>query len=192
MGSLAPLYRPSARKRDRNRRSVYSFQQRSLVDPMIDVFNGASMDFSCDVRETSVVPTQAFSLFNGQFVQDMALAAAARIAREVTAPRARIGRAFQLTFGRYPAEPELRLSLAHYEISKARHAAHPALPRQPKQPIVHMITGELTGERHRFVQPEDPADFQENLHPSQVDAETRALANVMLSLFNSNEFVYVY
>jgi hypothetical protein len=159
---------------------------------MIDVFNGASMDFSCERRETSVVPTQAFTLFNGQFVQDMALAAAARIKGEAATPRLRIERAFQLMFGRLPAEPELRISLTRYEKARAQHAAHPAQPRPPKQPVTHTITSELTGEQHRFVQQEDPAEFEENLHPSQADAETRALANIMLALFNSNEFAYVY
>jgi len=192
MGSLAPVFRPSARKRDRNRRAVYTFQQRSLVDPMIEVFNGASMDFSCERRETSVVPTQAFSLLNGQFVRDMALAAAARIEREAATPETRIGRAFQLAFGRSPSEHERRLSLAHYEKSRVHHASHPPPPRAVRQPVVHMITSELTGEQHRFVQQEDPAAFEENVHPSETTPATRALANIMLSLFNSNEFVYVY
>ena len=192
MGSLAPVYRASARKRDRHRRTIYSFQQRSLVDPMIDVFNGASMDFSCERRETSVVPTQAFALLNSQFVQDMALAAAARIEREAPAPSAQIGRAFQLAFGRLPSEAERSLSLAHYRKSRLQHGTHPPPPPAPPQPIVHMITSELTGEQQRFVQQEDPLEYEMNLHPSQVGPGTRALANLMLSLFNSNEFVYVY
>jgi hypothetical protein len=192
MGSLAPVYRASARKRDRNRRTIYTFQQRSLMDPLIDVFNGASMDFSCERREASVIPTQAFSLLNGQFSQDMALAAAARIEREAATPAARITRAFHLTLGRAPSTPELQLSLAHFEKSRAHHTAHPPPPRAAKQPVVHMITSELTGEQHRFVQQEDPAEIEENLHPAQVGPATRALANIMLSLFNSNEFVYVY
>ncbi len=194
MGSLAPVYRASARKRDRNRRTVYTFQQRSLVDPMIDVFNGASMDFSCERRETSIVPTQAFALFNGQFVHDMALAAAVRIEREDAAatPAARIARAFQLALGRAPSAAEAKLSLAHYEKSRLAHAARAPLPPTASQPIVHRITSELTGERHRFVQPEDPAPVERNLHPSEVGPGTRALADITLSLFNTNEFVYVY
>ena len=195
MGSLAPVYRASARRRDRNRRTVYSFQQRSLADPLIDVFNGASMDFSCERRETSMVPTQAFALFNGQFVHDMALAAATRIEREESAaatPAARIARAFQLALGRAPSAREARLSLAHYEKSRLAHAAQAPLPPAARQPVVHMITSELTGERHRFVQPEDPAEVERNPHPSQVRPETRALADIALSLFNTNEFVYVY
>jgi hypothetical protein len=192
MGSLAPVYRPSARKRDRNRRSVYSFQQRSLIDPMIDVFNGASMDFSCERRETSVVPTQAFTLFNSQFVQDMALAGAARVTREAPAPRARIDRTFQLAFGRLPTDQEARISLARYEEARSWYSAHPAPPRVRKEPVVHMITSELTGEQHRFVQQEDPAEYEENLEPSQASPEIRALANILLALFNSNEFAYVY
>ena len=193
MGSLAPVYRASARKRDRNRRTVYTFQQRSLVDPMIDVFNGASMDFSCERRETSIVPTQAFALFNGQFVHDMALAAAVRIEREDAAatPAARIARAFQLALGRAPSAAEAKLSLAHYDKSRLAHGAQAPLPPTVTEPVVHMITSELTGERHRFVQPEDPVEVERNLHPSKVGPETRALADITLSIFNTNEFVYV-
>ena len=37
-----PAYRPSPTKRERNRRTIYTFQKRSLIDPLVEVFNGAS------------------------------------------------------------------------------------------------------------------------------------------------------
>ena len=192
MGSLQPLYRPSARKADRNRRSIYSFQQRSLVDPMIEVFNGPTMDLSCERRESSTVPTQSFALFNSQFVHDMALALAARLEREERTPEARIERAFQLVFARSPTAGELRAVLAHWRTMTAHHAKTPPPSKARPAPIVHTIMSELTGERHQFTHPEDPAEFEANLHPSDVTPEVRAMADVALALLNANEFVYVY
>jgi hypothetical protein len=192
MGSLAPAYHASAQKRLRNRRTVYTFQQRSLIDPMIEVFNGPSLDFSCERRDASTVPTQAFTLFNGPFVHDMALAFANRVAREAGDPAARIDRAFRLAFGRAPSAEETKLSLAHLARMTRYHRATPPPAKPAPQPLVHTITSELTGEQFRFVQQEDPAPHEENLQPGDVGPEVRALADVTLALLNANEFVYVY
>jgi len=192
MGSLQPLYHPSPLKRQRNRRTIYTFQQRSLIDPMVDVFNGPSLDLSCERRETSTVPTQAFALFNGQFVHDMALAMAARLQREATTPAAQIDRAFRLVYGRTPAPEEKQLAIAHLARQTEYHKATPPPAKPEKKPIVHTITSELTGEKSSFVQLEDPAPYQENLSPRDVATATRALADLALVLLNSNEFVYVY
>ena len=113
MGSLAPAYQVSPRKRDRNRRTIYTFQQRSLIDPLVDVFNGPGLDLSCDRRETSTVPTQAFALLNSQFASDMALAFAARVERDAPSLEARIRRAFALAYGRAPSAAELAQSRQH-------------------------------------------------------------------------------
>jgi hypothetical protein len=192
MGSLAPAYHASPLKRLRNRRSIYAFQQRSLVDPMIEVFNGASMDLSCERREASTVPTQAFALFNSQFVQDMALAFAARLERELASPRARLERAFQLTYGRAPRQEELEMAISHLaKMTEAHRHSPPPARGQPKA-LVHKITSELTGETFLFTQQPDPEAFEANLHPSEVKPETRALADVALVLLNSNEFAYIY
>jgi hypothetical protein len=194
MGSLAPVYRPSPTRRERNRRTIYTFQQRTLPDPMVEVFNGPTMDLSCERREATVLPTQAFSLFNGEFVNDMALAFAARVAREATAPtpEARIARAFQLAFGRVPSKEESALAVEHYQKMLAYHQAHPASPRPEPKPVVHKITSELTGESFEFRQMESPSTYEHNLHASQVGPDVRALADITLGLLNSNEFVYVY
>jgi hypothetical protein len=192
MGSLAPAYHPSPKKRQRNRRTIYAFQQRSLVDPMVDVFNGPSLDMSCERREASIVPTQAFTLWNGQFVHDMALAFALRLEKEAAGLDARVDRAFQLAYGRAPSADETRMVKAHYEKMVEHHRRTPAPARLERKPLVHQITSELTGETFRFVQQEDPVSYEENAHPSMVGVETRALADVALVLLNSNEFVYAY
>jgi len=192
MGSLAPAYHASARKRDRNRRSVYNFQQRSLADPMIEAFNGPNMDVSCERREAATVPTQAFTLFNGQFVHDIALAFAARVEREAASVEGRVDRMFRRAFGRAPEATERRKALDHVARMTALHRALPPPPKPEKKPLIHQITSELTGEQHSFLQQSDPEDYEENLHPSAVGPQTRALADLALVLFNSNEFIYVY
>ncbi len=192
MGSLAPAYRASPEKRLRNRRTIYTFQQRSLVDPMIDVFNGPSLDLSCERRDASTTPSQAFALFNSRFAHDMGLAMASRIERQEAAAPARIDLAFRLAYGRRPSTAELSRSLAHLKKLAAHHRTAPPPPKPVRQPVAHLITSELTGETFRFVQPEDPAPYEENLDPSQVSAETRALADLALVLLNSSEFVYIY
>ena len=192
MGSLAPAYRPSPLKRQRNRRTVYTFQQRSLIDPIVEVFNGPSLDLSCERREATVVPTQAFSLFNSQFVNDMALAMAVRLAREAPDPKTRVVRAFRLAYGRIPADDEIKSALAHLDRMTRHHRATSPPPPPARIPVVHTITSELTGKNFRFVQQEEPGEYEENLHPRDVSPETRALADLALVLMNSNEFIYVY
>ena len=82
--------------RQRNRRTVCTFQQRSLVDRMIQVFNGPSLDLSCERRKASTVPTQALGLFKSQLTNDSALAMAVRLERESTIVEGRIRRGFEL------------------------------------------------------------------------------------------------
>ena len=70
------LRRPISRRatrRERNRRTIYTFQQRSLIDPMMEVFNGPTGSVVRAARDVDS-PDAGFSLFNGQFVNDMALA----------------------------------------------------------------------------------------------------------------------
>jgi len=192
MGSLAPPYHPSAKKRERNRRTIYTFQQRSLLDPSIEVFNGPSLDLSCERRESSTVPTQAFALFNSAFSHDMALAFAARLQAERPDLDSRLRRGYQLAFGRDPGANELAAARAHVVRMTALHRASPPPAKPERKPLVHKITSELTGEVFEFVQQEDPAPYEPNLHASDVSPEVRALADFTLALINSNEFVYVY
>lgn len=192
MGSLQPLYQASPLKRQRNRRTVYTFQQRSLIDPMVEVFNGPTLDLSCERREASTVPTQAFALFNGQFVHDMALAFAARLEKEQGSLDGRVERAFALAFNRKPAREEKEMALAHIRKQTAYHEKTAPPTKAKAEPIVHTIVSELTGEKSQFVQKQDTRPYEANLHPSDVGAGTRALADFALVLLNANEFVYVY
>ncbi|MDA0204542.1 MAG: PSD1 and planctomycete cytochrome C domain-containing protein [Acidobacteria bacterium] len=192
MGTLRPAYQPSPAKADRNRRSIYSFQQRSLIDPLIESFNGATVDLSCERRESSTVPTQAFALLNSEFSHDMALAMAARLERQADTADAQIELAFRLAFNRAPTPDELSAASAHVARMQARHEQHSAAPRPADEPVIHEISSELTGESYSFQQVESTVEYEQNLHPSEASPHTRALAALTLALLNANEFVYVY
>jgi len=57
---------------DQARRSVYVKIKRSLMVPFFAAFDAADTDTACPVRNTTVVPTQALSLLNSQFIQEQA------------------------------------------------------------------------------------------------------------------------
>jgi hypothetical protein len=84
------------------RRSVYLFQRRSLTYPLIEVFDGPTMNQSCPKRSETTVAPQALALFNGEFCREEARAFADRIARDADP----VGLAFRLAFTRPPSDAE--------------------------------------------------------------------------------------
>ncbi len=55
------------------RRSVYVHVKRSLLVPILATHDAADTDFSCPVRYTTTVPTQALGLLNGAFANEQAV-----------------------------------------------------------------------------------------------------------------------
>ena len=55
---------------ERDRRSLYMYQQRSLVLPFVKVFDGTQLDESCAAREVTTVTPQVFVLFNSKFAHE--------------------------------------------------------------------------------------------------------------------------
>src|SRR5207249_343600 len=81
MGSLAPPYKPSPKREQRNRRTIYTVQIRTLMNPLLQVFNEPSTDLTCERRDSTTVTPQVFALFNSQCAHDLALAMANRLSR---------------------------------------------------------------------------------------------------------------
>ena len=193
MGTFAAAWTPNPKPEQRHRRSIYALKIRGLRDPFREVFNAPAPDFSCENREASTVTPQVFSLFNGKASYERALALAHRAVREGGTDEGALRRCFQLAYGRLPDAEELRLCLAHW---RAMEEHQKSLTREtPKPPleVKREAVEENTGERFTFSERlEAYADFVPDLQPDAVDARTRALADVCLVLFNSNEFAYVY
>ena len=193
MGTFAAAWVPNPLPEQRHRRSLYALKTRGQRDPFMEVFNEPGPDFSCETRELSTVTPQVFSLFNGQASCDRALALANRVVKEKTDDNRNVQRLFQLTYGRSPTSEEERLTIQHWNkmtaVQSKLHVDRPAPPLN----VIREAVEENTGEKFTFHEKLDAyADFVPDLQPSNVDARTRALADICLALFNSNEFAFVY
>ncbi|MBW3542402.1 MAG: PSD1 and planctomycete cytochrome C domain-containing protein [Planctomycetes bacterium] len=193
MGSVAPAYQPSATPEERNRRTIYAFRYRTLPDPLLEVLNRPGSEHSCERRDETTVTPQAFTLFNGQFAHDRALALAGRLMKDTPDPAARVDRAFSLTYSRAPTDEERRLCLDHVERMTAHHRGHQPVEVPLPESVTREMVEELTGETFEWTEELDvlKAGYQRDLKPWDVGPEVRGLAELCLVLLNSNEFAYV-
>ncbi|PHR88669.1 MAG: hypothetical protein COA78_36300 [Blastopirellula sp.] len=193
MGTFAAAWTPNPLPDERNRRSLYVLKLRGLIDPLLEVFNTPSPDFSCEKREASIVTPQVFSLFNGQNTHTRALTLAARALKETGNDRDAIKRCFQLTLSREPSPLELKEFVEHWhDIENSLPKKAPAHTK-PLLEVVREAVEENTGEKFTFVeQLFSNENFVSDLQPADVNRHTRALSDVCLVILNSNEFVYVY
>jgi hypothetical protein len=184
MGTLTPAYRPSPTRAERNRRMIYAFQKRGLPNPMIDVLNGPSFNESTPTRDATTIPTQAFAMLNSDFANHRALALAARADS--------LDQVFLLALGRRPTTKESGITLDFLRRREAYYKQHPAPPEPAPKPLIRSITSELTGTAVQVEEDQLPVKYETDLQPSHVSPHVRALADVAVALFNSNEFIYVY
>lgn len=193
MGSIAPAYQPSPSPEERHRRSIYAYQLRGLPNPMLEVFNKPSADLSCEGRIESTVTPQAFTLFNSQNTYDRALALAIRLQEEEDALKAQIERALWLAWNRKPTGEEIEKSVAHVEKMLDYHLENEPVAQEYPVMVKRTMFEEMTGEEFSYT---EKLDIYENYDADtqawEVDAPTRALADLCLVLYNSNEFIYIY
>ena len=67
---------------DQNRRSVYIHVKRSLLTPILSVFDFPDPDLTCEERFVTLQPGQALSLLNSEFIHEQASRLAASIEAE--------------------------------------------------------------------------------------------------------------
>jgi len=105
------------------RRTIYTFQRRSVVVPMMEVFDGANMSESCARRNITTVAPQAFSLLNSEFTNTEAKYFAGRVMKLAGNDAERqIDEAFRLALGRAPTVEETGKARALFVHSDARDA----------------------------------------------------------------------
>jgi hypothetical protein len=97
---------------EQNRRSVYIFTRRSLLDPMLVMHDSADTDSHCSVRFTTTVPTQALSMMNGEFMNKRALAFAERLRNAADTPAKQVQLGIELVTSRPATKPEIDRGLA--------------------------------------------------------------------------------
>jgi mono/diheme cytochrome c family protein len=193
MGSIAPAYQPSPTPEERHSRSIYAYQLRGLPNPMLEVFNKPNADISCEGRIASTVTPQAFTLFNSQHTYDRALALAIRLQQEERDREAQISRAMWLAWNRVPTGEEIAKSQAHVEKMLDYHQENDPVPQEYPVMVERTMFEEMTGEEFSYTEKLDIYEnFESDTKAWEVDAPTRALADLCLVLYNSNEFIYIY
>jgi len=193
MGTFAPSYVPDTKPAQRNRRSVYALKLRGQRDPFMTTFNQPGPDKSCELRDSSNVTPQVFTLFNSEESSDRALAFAARVLKETKGDNEAVRRAFQLAFGRVPNKAEAGDALQLWRQTTEEQAKRKPEPRSYPTEVIRSANEENTGETFTFVEKLfEYQDYQPDLQPHQVDARTRGFADICLALLNANEFLYVY
>jgi hypothetical protein len=198
--SIAPAYQPSPTPEQRNRRSVYAYQVRGQADPFSELFNQPNPNESCESRETAAVTPQAFALLNSETMNDRAIAIAERIlleSQKESGPEKsdlqdQIRRAFRYILKREPS-PRERQRLSEYALKMIPyHQTHAAQPTVYPTKITRSLVEEFTGRPFEYEEILPVfEDYRADTKADQVSAESKALADVCLLLFNTNEFLYV-
>ena len=190
--SLAPAYQASPTPEERNRRTVYAYQVRGQADPFTELFNQPNPNESCESRESAAVTPQVFTLLNSDSLTDRSIAFAKRLKKESDNVNSQIRRAFNLVFGREPAEAEIQ-RLVNYvnDMHEYHKTSQPAQSEYPKR-ITRSLVEEFTGKPFEYTEILPVFEnYTPDTKPDQVDASTRALADMCLLLFNTNEFMYI-
>ncbi len=193
MGKVLPPYEPDPKRADRNRRSLYAIRIRNLGHPLMEVLNRPPTELSCERRDETTVVTQAFSLFHGEFSNERALALADQAVKNSPDLESQINHIFQQTLARKPTPTEYQRSLSHVREMLVHHKANPPkkteLPKEVTLTNVIEKTGESAYTKFKLTR---MANYERDLQPWQVDAQTRALSELCLVLLNSSEFLHVY
>ncbi len=191
--SLAPALQPSRTPAERNRRSIYTYRVRGQADPFLEVFNQPNPNDSCDMRDSASVSPQAFTMMNSDLMTDRAIAFALRVQKETQTSEAQIDRSFQLALGRAPSVPESkRLTTYLTEMQQYHRGLRPKPVTYPTR-ITRSLVEEFSGKIFEYEEILPAFEkYVPDKKPADVSAETRALADVCLALFNSSEFAYLY
>jgi Protein of unknown function (DUF1553)/Protein of unknown function (DUF1549)/Planctomycete cytochrome C len=105
------------------RRSVYAYWKRGLKYPMFEVHDQPDPNVTCEMRNTTTVPTQALTLLNNEFVLIQARHFAERVVREAGAdPAKQIRVLYQIALAREPSQKEMNQSLTFLRKQRNYHA----------------------------------------------------------------------
>ena len=191
--SIAPAWQPSRRPSERNRRTIYTYRVRGLPDPFLDLFNRPSPNESCEERHSAAVTPQAFALLNSDVMTDRSIALALRIKNEEVSLAGQIEMAFQLILGRSPDSTEQKRLQRYVNDMKFYHREQAAPRGSYPTKITRSLVEEFSGKTFSYEEILPVyEDYTPDRKPGDVSPVVRALADLALLLFNSNEFLYVY
>jgi hypothetical protein len=152
---------------EHTRRSIYLFNKRNVRLPLFEAFDQPDTLNSCAVRPVSTFSPQALILMNGPFTQEQGKTLALKLAREVGADSGKqIDSLYRRTVGRGPTDAERQVGTAF--LAEQADTIRDRL--KARLPIGLPAVGLPSGA--------DPA-------------QVRALADLCVVVFNTNEFVFM-
>lgn len=121
---LATSSRPNAawrptRGKAANRRAVYIHVKRSIKLPLLAAFDSPERDISCPSRYATTVPTQALTMLNSEFMNDLAEEFSKRLSGDDLKPQ--LQEAFRIATCRAPSEDETKELLKLAADLQAKH-----------------------------------------------------------------------
>jgi hypothetical protein len=131
---------------------------------------------------------------NSDVMTDRSIAFALRVQKEQPGDTtSQIRRAVQLAYGRLPTPAEQAGLEGYCGEMLAYHQKNAPRPVEYPTEVTRSLVEEFTGEPFEFIEKLNVYnDYVPDAKPWTVEADTRALADACLLLFNSNEFIYVY
>jgi mono/diheme cytochrome c family protein len=190
--SLAPAYQPSPTAELRNRRSIYAYHVRGQADPFTELFNQPNPNESCELRESAAVTPQVFTLLNSELITDRSIAMALRVQDQNESLEAQIDTAFETILLRKPSAIEKQRLTQYVDEMTAYHRGVEVSATDYPATITRSLVEEFSGEPFEYEEILPVFEnYQPDTKPHQVSARTRALADLTLLLFNTNEFMYV-
>jgi hypothetical protein len=101
---------------EQNRRSIYAFVKRSVLVPLLEMFDYSNVNQPLGERQNTTVAPQALMLLNDEFLLTQARAFSERLTKEAgEGTEARIERAYRLAVGRGPTAREREVAQAYLE-----------------------------------------------------------------------------
>jgi len=99
------------------RRTIYGYVGRTILDPMLSLFDFPNPNNTSEQRSVTLGPMQRLYFMNNEFVARQADAFAERIKRVGQNDEERIQMAYRLAFGRSPSRDETRMSKDFLRVS---------------------------------------------------------------------------
>jgi mono/diheme cytochrome c family protein len=176
-------------------RSVYLPLLRGWIPHSLEAFDPVEQTLVTGSRDATTVPSQALFMLNSSFVRQQALAMAERLLKDSKATdEARIGRAYQLAFGRLPNEKELARARAFIGQYESDYRAQLEKNPPPKTPAPKK---QQPAPKKADKPPVNPDEMEQTAEPfveSAVrpkDARTAAWLAFTQALFGAAEFRYL-
>ena len=190
--SLAPAYQPSPTPGQRNRRTIYAYRVRGQADPFLELFNQPNPNESCELRDTAAVTPQAFTLLNSDVVTDRSIAMAMRLQKESPDVAAQIEQAFLRILGRGATDDEVERLIAYVADMNEYHQTVTVDPVTYPTEITRSLVEEFSGQPFEYQEILPVFEhYEPDAKAADISPATRALADLCLLLFNTNEFLFL-